>query len=85
MAAGALDTVALGIGLGLAKGLIALVLVVLATTFLAGLCTRQIGGQTGDVIGCLEHVNEVVILLVAAARVMHCAKVGPVRQWLGEK
>jgi adenosylcobinamide-GDP ribazoletransferase len=28
---------------------------------------RQIGGQTGDVVGALEQVNEVLILLIAAA------------------
>jgi len=27
---------------------------------------RQIGGQTGDVVGALEQVNEVLILLTAA-------------------
>jgi len=26
---------------------------------------RQIGGQTGDVLGAVEQVSEVVILLVA--------------------
>jgi adenosylcobinamide-GDP ribazoletransferase len=31
------------------------------------LSRHQIGGQTGDVLGALEQVNEVVVLLIAAA------------------
>jgi adenosylcobinamide-GDP ribazoletransferase len=34
---------------------------------LAWLCMRQIGGQTGDVLGALEQIGEMTILLVAAA------------------
>jgi adenosylcobinamide-GDP ribazoletransferase len=34
---------------------------------LAWLCLRQIGGQTGDVLGAVEQFGEVLILLVAAA------------------
>jgi adenosylcobinamide-GDP ribazoletransferase len=30
---------------------------------------RQIGGQTGDVLGALEQMGEMTILLVAAANV----------------
>jgi adenosylcobinamide-GDP ribazoletransferase len=29
------------------------------------LSMRQIGGQTGDVIGALEQVGEIIVLLVA--------------------
>ena len=32
---------------------------------MAGLSVGQIGGQTGDVIGAVEQVSEIVILLVA--------------------
>ena len=32
---------------------------------MAWLSMRQIGGQTGDVIGALEQVGEVIVLLVA--------------------
>jgi adenosylcobinamide-GDP ribazoletransferase len=28
---------------------------------------RQIGGQTGDVLGALEQIGEIIVLLVAAA------------------
>jgi adenosylcobinamide-GDP ribazoletransferase len=34
---------------------------------MAWLAIRQIGGQTGDVLGAVEQVSEIVILLVAAA------------------
>jgi cobalamin synthase len=30
---------------------------------------RQIGGQTGDVLGALEQAGEVIVLLVASAAV----------------
>ena len=30
-----------------------------------GLDERQIGGQTGDVLGAIEQISEIVILLVA--------------------
>jgi adenosylcobinamide-GDP ribazoletransferase len=38
-----------------------------AIVFLAWLCMSQIGGQTGDVLGAVEQVSEILILLVAAA------------------
>jgi adenosylcobinamide-GDP ribazoletransferase len=30
------------------------------------IATRQIGGQTGDILGALEQVGEIVVLLMAA-------------------
>ena len=42
-----------------------------AGVLMAWWSTREIGGQTGDVIGALEQVNEIVVLLVAAALVTH--------------
>jgi adenosylcobinamide-GDP ribazoletransferase len=65
----ALGTIALGLGLGIIPGLIALALIACAVAFMAWLCTRQIGGQTGDVLGALEQVSEILILLVASALV----------------
>jgi adenosylcobinamide-GDP ribazoletransferase len=53
--------------LGFGGGLIAALMVAAAIVFLALLCMSQIGGQTGDVLGAVEQVGEVVILLVAAA------------------
>jgi len=35
---------------------------------LAILANRQIGGQTGDVLGAAEQVSETTILLLLAAR-----------------
>ena len=61
--------VALGIGLGPAAGVCALALLAAAFVFLAWLCMRQIGGQTGDVLGALEQIGEIVVLLVAAANI----------------
>jgi len=37
------------------------------TWFMAWLCTKQIQGQTGDVLGAYEQTAEIAILLVAAA------------------
>jgi adenosylcobinamide-GDP ribazoletransferase len=53
--------------LGLAAAAIGIILVVLAGFLMARLSLRQIGGQTGDVLGALEQVMEIVILLVAVA------------------
>jgi adenosylcobinamide-GDP ribazoletransferase len=53
--------------LGFGGGLLAAMLLAAAIAFLAWLCMSQIGGQTGDVLGAVEQVSEVLILLVAAA------------------
>jgi adenosylcobinamide-GDP ribazoletransferase len=45
----------------------ALVLLVAAATFMAWLTLRQIGGQTGDVLGALEQTGEILVLLAAAS------------------
>jgi len=42
------------------------VLAVIAA-LVAWLAKRQIGGQTGDVLGALEQVSEIAVLLVALA------------------
>ena len=39
----------------------------LAGWTLARLAIRQIGGQTGDILGAFEQIGEILILLVAAA------------------
>ncbi len=61
--------IALGVGLGIIPGLIAFALIGCAVGFIAWLCRRQIGGQTGDVLGALEQISEILILLVASALV----------------
>jgi adenosylcobinamide-GDP ribazoletransferase len=55
--------------LGPAAGLFAVGLMAAEFALLAWLCMRQIGGQTGDVLGALEQIGEMTILLVAAATV----------------
>lgn len=62
-----IGVVALGGGLGPMAGIFAIVLLAAEFAFLRWLCMRQIGGQTGDVLGALEQTGEMTILLVAAA------------------
>ncbi len=69
IAAVIIGIVALGIGLGPAAGIFAITLMAAAFAFLARLCLRQIGGQTGDVLGALEQMGEIAILFIAAANV----------------
>lgn len=65
--------VAFGLGplclivIGPGKALIGLVLLALTGLILARLATRQIGGQTGDILGAFEQVGEIAILLLSAA------------------
>jgi adenosylcobinamide-GDP ribazoletransferase len=63
--AGALAIVILGLFLGPLPGLMALILLAAAVGLMAWLCSAQIGGQTGDVLGALEQTGEIVVLLVA--------------------
>ena len=65
MIAGGLGIVILAVFLGPLPGIAALILLVGAVALMAWLSLRQIGGQTGDVIGALEQVGEIVVLLVA--------------------
>jgi len=64
--AGVLGLIALGLGLSSSAAIIAVLLLLAASAALAWLCTRQIGGQTGDVLGALEQTGEILILLTAA-------------------
>jgi adenosylcobinamide-GDP ribazoletransferase len=57
----------LGIALGPLAAMLGLVLATSAGLFMAWLSVRQIGGQTGDVLGALEQIVEVAILLTALA------------------
>jgi adenosylcobinamide-GDP ribazoletransferase len=43
------------------------VLLAVSVAVVARLSTAQIGGQTGDVLGALEQVGEILVLLVAVA------------------
>lgn len=51
--------------LGPTLGLVALVLLAIAAALWAWFSLAQIDGQTGDVLGALEQVSEIVVLLVA--------------------
>jgi adenosylcobinamide-GDP ribazoletransferase len=51
--------------LHLGHGLWALFLLAAIVALMAWLATRQIGGQTGDVLGALEQASEIAVLLVA--------------------
>jgi adenosylcobinamide-GDP ribazoletransferase len=62
-----LGVLVLGAALGVAATMIGLILATCAGLFMAWLSLRQIGGQTGDVLGALEQITEIVILLTALA------------------
>ena len=58
---------ALALAMGVTAMVIGLIVATLAGFLMAWLCLRQIGGQTGDVLGALEQVIETLILLTAVA------------------
>ena len=64
-AAVALGFVIAAICLGPLRAIVALVLLSVVIALMAWLSRKQIGGQTGDVLGAVEQVSEIVILLVA--------------------
>ncbi|HLZ06020.1 MAG TPA: adenosylcobinamide-GDP ribazoletransferase [Bradyrhizobium sp.] len=47
---------------------VTLLMLLLAALVLARLAIRQFGGQTGDVLGAMEQIAEIVVLVVAASR-----------------
>jgi adenosylcobinamide-GDP ribazoletransferase len=61
-----IGVVVLAVSLGQVARVWAIILPALASAFMAWLATRQIGGQTGDVLGAVEQTAEVIVLLVAA-------------------
>jgi adenosylcobinamide-GDP ribazoletransferase len=63
----AIGAVVLLLCLGLGATLAAFLLLAGAGFAMATLSVRQIGGQTGDVLGAFEQTGEIVILLIAAA------------------
>jgi adenosylcobinamide-GDP ribazoletransferase len=62
-----LGFIALLVGLGFGGALIATLLLAALVGLLALICIRQVGGQTGDVLGAVEQAGEILILLVASA------------------
>jgi adenosylcobinamide-GDP ribazoletransferase len=67
MAAAAGVAIALA-ALGPGRGAVAIVLSGAVVCGAAALARRQIGGYTGDVLGALQQLGEIVVLLAAAAR-----------------
>jgi len=65
--AGLIGVLTLALTLGLPAMAIGLALATAAGFLMAWLCLRQIGGQTGDVLGALEQVIEIIIMLTAVA------------------
>jgi adenosylcobinamide-GDP ribazoletransferase len=59
----------LAVGFGPGKAVMGLVLLATGAVMWGFIATRQIGGQTGDILGALEQVGEIVVLLMAAALV----------------
>lgn len=49
------------------RAIVALIALAVVTGVMAWLTSRQIEGQTGDVLGALEQVSEITVLLVALA------------------
>ena len=64
-AAVAIGIVILGLCLGPWLGLGALLVLAVAAALLAWLSLTQVDGQTGDVLGAVEQVGEIVVLLIA--------------------
>jgi adenosylcobinamide-GDP ribazoletransferase len=62
-----LGTLCLIFGFGPSKAMVALLLLALAGLILARLAMRQIGGQTGDILGALEQIGEIAVMLIGAA------------------
>jgi adenosylcobinamide-GDP ribazoletransferase len=52
---------------GLSKAIVAVLVLSLAGLILGRIVTRQLGGQTGDILGALEQIGEIAIVLMAAA------------------
>jgi len=75
VAAVVLGLIALVLALGLLGAILGVVLIALVGLLLARLSVRQIGGQTGDVIGTAEQVNEMLILAIAS--MLLTARVAP--------
>ena len=63
----ALGIVCLLFGFGVSGTMTALVALVAAALALARVAKKQIGGQTGDVLGALEQVCEAAVLAIASS------------------
>lgn len=66
-AAAVIGFLILAICLHVGHGFLALLVLAVIAALVAWLAKRQVGGQTGDVLGALEQVSEIAVLLVALA------------------
>jgi len=57
----------LAIGFGPGKAILGLLVLSIVALIWAFIATRQVGGQTGDILGALEQTGEIVVLLMAAS------------------
>jgi adenosylcobinamide-GDP ribazoletransferase len=62
-----LGAVALAFGFGPGKAILAVILLALIGLMTAWIAVKQIGGQTGDILGAYEQLAETAILLMAAS------------------
>ena len=69
MIAAGLGIICLAFGFGPGKAILALILLSVVALVWAFVATRQVGGQTGDILGALEQTSETLVLLMAAASV----------------
>jgi adenosylcobinamide-GDP ribazoletransferase len=65
--AAAISLVLAVLALGLGPGLVALLVAAAAVALVARLARRRLGGYTGDVLGAIQQIGEVVMLLCAAS------------------
>jgi adenosylcobinamide-GDP ribazoletransferase len=68
LAAGSIGAVIALMALGPVRGVVALGVTAAAVCATASLARRQIGGYTGDVLGALEQIGEIVMLLAASSK-----------------
>jgi adenosylcobinamide-GDP ribazoletransferase len=66
--AGLIGMIALAFAFDVTVTFTVAVLLLLSISGMARLCLKQIGGQTGDVLGALEQAGEIIVLLAAATR-----------------
>ncbi|WP_028349649.1 adenosylcobinamide-GDP ribazoletransferase [Bradyrhizobium murdochi] len=62
-----LGALILTLGFGPGKAILAVALLALIALMTARLAIKQIGGQTGDILGAFEQLGETAILLIAAS------------------
>jgi adenosylcobinamide-GDP ribazoletransferase len=62
-----LGALVLALGFGPGKAILAVIILAVIGLMTAWLAVKQIGGQTGDILGAFEQMAETAILLMAAA------------------